>query len=36
MAWKLNTHTGEDVKQDLLIIDAENNLLSQPSTLEAL
>jgi hypothetical protein len=33
MTWKLNTHTGNDAKQDLLIIDAENGLLSHPSTL---
>jgi len=30
----LYTHTGNDAKQDLLIIDAETGLLSQPSTLE--
>jgi hypothetical protein len=27
-------HTGNNAKQDLLIIDAENGLLSHPSTLE--
>ena len=30
----LYTHTGNDVKQDLLIIDAETGLLSHPSILE--
>jgi hypothetical protein len=30
----LCTHTGNDAKQDLLIIDAETGLLSHPSTLE--
>ena len=30
----LYTDTGNDAKQDLLIIDAENDLLSHPSTLE--
>jgi len=30
----LYTHTGNDAKQDLLIIDAETGLLSHPSTLE--
>jgi hypothetical protein len=28
------TNTGNEAKQDLLIIDAENGLLSNPSTLE--
>jgi len=28
------THTGNDGKQDLLVIDAETDLLSHPSTLE--
>jgi hypothetical protein len=30
----LHTHTGNDGKQDLLIIDTETGLLSHPSTLE--
>jgi hypothetical protein len=30
------THTGNDEKQDLLIIDAVNGLLSHPSTLECI
>jgi hypothetical protein len=30
----LYTHTGKDAKQNLLIIDAEDGLLSNPSTLE--
>jgi hypothetical protein len=36
MTWKLNAPTGNDAKQDLLIIDAENGLLSHPGTLEEL
>jgi len=31
----LYTHTGNDAKQDLLIIDAETGLLSRPNTLES-
>jgi hypothetical protein len=34
MIENLYTHTGNNAKQDLLIIDAENGLLSHPSTLE--
>jgi hypothetical protein len=34
MTSNLYTHTGNDAKQDLLIIDAETGLLSHPSTLE--
>jgi hypothetical protein len=30
----LYTHTGNDAKQNLLIIDAENGLISHLSTLE--
>jgi hypothetical protein len=32
----LNTHTGNNAKQDLFVIDAEIGLLSHPSTLECL
>jgi hypothetical protein len=34
MIGKLYTQTGNDAKQNLLIIDAENGLISHPSTLE--
>ena len=34
MTSNLYTHTGNDAKQDLVIVDAETGLLSHPSTLE--